>query len=99
MEFEKTEENGILTYHVTGRVDSNTVGELEKEFTRNFDGVEKLVFDFDGLEYISSAGLRVLFGAYKRMMGHGKMTFRNVNEVIREIFRITGVSNYFVIER
>lgn len=98
MEFERLVENGVTIYHVTGRIDSNTAPRLDDELKTGLVGVENLVFDLDGLEYTSSAGLRVLLSAYKTMSKQGKMTFKNVSQAVREIFDITGMSDFFVIE-
>ncbi len=62
------------------------------------DGAETLTLDFSGLDYVSSAGLRVLLAAYKRMAGKGGMKIRNVNEVVREVFEVTGFEDILTIE-
>lgn len=96
MKIEKKLENGRLTLKVEGRLDTNTSPELEGEL--KLDGVTEIVFDFASLEYISSAGLRVLMGAQKAMMvSGGKMSIANPNEMVKSVFDITGMSSIFTI--
>ncbi len=86
----KTAENGTLRIALEGRLDTNTAPQLEAELKTSLSGITELELDFSGLEYISSAGLRVLLAAQKTMSRQGKMTIRNVNETIMEVFEITG---------
>ena len=96
MTIEKKLENGILTYVLGGRLDTNTAPELEAEL--KLEGVKEVVFDFVGLEYISSAGLRVLLSAQKAMMAcGGKMSIANANEMVRGVFQITGLDSVFTL--
>ena len=81
-----------------GRLDTTTAPQLEKELKDDIDGVSELSFDFSKLEYISSAGLRVLLSAQKIMNKQGHMVIRNVNEDIMEIFEVTGFSDILDIE-
>ena len=90
MTIERILEEKTLTITLTGRLDTTTAPKLESELKENISGVEKLVLDFAGLEYLSSAGLRVLLSAQKVMNRQGSMTVKNVNETIMEIFEITG---------
>lgn len=90
MTITKTAENGTLRIALEGRLDTNTAPQLETELKTSLSGVTELELDFSGLEYISSAGLRVLLAAQKTMSRQGKMTIRNVNETIMEVFEITG---------
>ncbi len=98
MEVIKTLEEKKLTLAVQGRVDSVSAPELEAVLNESLEGVEELVFDFSELEYISSAGLRVLLTSYKKMAEQGTMKITNINEVIREIFEVTGFADIFTIE-
>lgn len=98
MEIRKTTNGAELEIAVNGRLDTTTAPKLEAELKQSVDGVEKLVFDFDGLEYLSSAGLRVLLAAQKVMNRQGEMVIRNVNETIAEIFEITGFNDVLTIE-
>lgn len=93
------DKNGAqLSIMLEGRLDTNTAPQLEAELKREIGGVEKLVFDFEKLEYLSSAGLRVLLSAQKVMNKQGKMTVKNVNDEVNEIFEITGFSDFLTIE-
>ena len=87
-----------LTVAITGRLDTTTAPQLEAEFKQNITGVEKLVLDFATLEYLSSAGLRVLLSAQKVMNKQGKMIIKNVNDTINEIFEVTGFIDILTIE-
>ncbi len=98
MEINKTLEEKKLTMAVQGRVDSVSAPELEAALVESLEGVEELVFDFSDLEYISSAGLRVLLTSYKKMAEQGTMKITNINDVIREIFEVTGFADIFTIE-
>ena len=75
-----------------GRLDTNTAPELEDSLSNELDDITELVIDLKDLEYISSAGLRVLLACQKKMMKQGKMTVCNPNDVITEIFEVTGFS-------
>ena len=98
LRIEKTTENNSLTYTLSGRLDTLTAPELELDLNGTLDGVTELVFDLNDLDYLSSAGLRVLLTAQKRMNTQGAMRVRNVNETIREIFDVTGFSDILTIE-
>ena len=87
-----------LEIALEGRLDTMTSPELEKELNERLDGAEELVFDFTNLEYISSAGLRVLLSAHKKMSGKGGMKIRNINEIVREVFEVTGFTDILTIE-
>lgn len=94
MNIEKRLDNGCLTLKVDGRLDTNSSPELEAEL--KLDGVTEIVFDFSGLEYISSAGLRVLMAAHKAMAAcGGRMSVANPNSVVKGVFDITGISDVF----
>ena len=86
-----------LAVELEGRLDTITAPELETELKDSLDGVEKLTLDFSKLEYISSAGLRVLLSTQKRMKAQGEMTVSNVNETIMEIFEVTGFNDILTI--
>lgn len=87
-----------LTINLTGRLDTTTAPQLEAELKASLNGVETLVLDFAGLDYLSSAGLRVLLTAQKQMNKQGSMVVRNVNETINEIFEVTGFCDILTIE-
>ena len=98
MTIEKNLSGTELTVAITGRLDTTTAPQLEAEFKQSITGVEKLVLDFATLEYLSSAGLRVLLAAQKVMNKQGEMIIKNVNETINEIFEVTGFIDILTIE-
>ena len=87
-----------LTIALEGRLDTVTSPSLESELKSSLEGVEKLVMDLAQLQYISSAGLRVLLSAQKIMNAQGCMIVRNASEDVREIFDVTGFSDILSIE-
>ncbi|MBR4961701.1 MAG: STAS domain-containing protein [Clostridia bacterium] len=98
MTIEKILDGTRLTVAIAGRLDTTTAPQLEAELKQSYDGTEKLVLDFAALEYLSSAGLRVLLAAQKVMNKQGEMVIRNVNETINEIFEVTGFVDILTIE-
>lgn len=94
----KTKEDGKVTVTLEGRLDTVTAPDLEKELKGSLDDVTELVMDFEKLDYISSAGLRVLLSAQKVMTRQGGMKVINVNDSIMEIFEVTGFSDILTIE-
>ena len=98
MNIEKVINNKTVTLALSGRLDTTTAPELEVALKDSYAGVEKLVLDFAELEYLSSAGLRVLLGAQKTMNKQGEMVVKNVNDTIDEIFEITGFADVLTIE-
>lgn len=98
MTIESKKDAGRLTFTVAGRLDTSTAPELETTLKTSYDGITELVFDLQKLEYISSAGLRVLLSAQKTMNKQGSMKVTNVCEEIMEIFEITGFTDILTIE-
>ena len=98
MTIEKNLNGTELTITIAGRLDTTTAPQLEAEFKQSITGVEKLVLDFAALEYLSSAGLRVLLAAQKVMNKQGEMIIKNVNDTINEIFEVTGFIDILTIE-
>ena len=94
----KTVEDGKAAFTLKGRLDTITAPELEKELKGSLDGVSELTFDFEGLDYISSAGLRVLLSTQKIMARQGEMKISHVNATIMEIFEVTGFTDILTIE-
>lgn len=93
------EKNGTeLVIALEGRLDTMTAPELEAALKDAFEGVETLVFDLEKLDYISSAGLRVLLSAQKTMNRQGNMKVTHANEIVREIFDVTGFADILRIE-
>ena len=91
-------EGSSLTITLAGRLDTTTAPQLEAELKRSADGINLLVFDFSALDYISSAGLRILLNMQKQMNKQGTMIIRHVNNVIADIFDITGLADILTIE-
>ncbi len=98
MTINKTQENEKLTIAIEGRLDTTTAPQLEAELKSSIDGVKELVFDIKDLEYISSAGLRVLLTAQKTMNKQGSMKVTGANEAVMEIFEVTGFVDILNIE-
>ena len=80
-----------------GRLDTMTAPELERELNQDLGTVENLTMDFSKLDYISSAGLRVLLSTHKAMSGKGGMKITNVNEIVQEVFDVTGFADILTI--
>ena len=98
MTINKNLEGSTLTVALEGRLDTTTAPELEKELKSALNGVTELVFDFSKLDYISSAGLRVLLSAQKQMSKQGGMKVTKVNEMVMEVFEVTGFTDILTIE-
>ena len=98
MTIEKNLNGTELAVTVAGRLDTTTAPLLEDEIKQNLGGIEKLILDFAALEYLSSAGLRVLLAAQKIMNKQGEMVIRNVNATIIEIFEVTGFIDILTVE-
>ena len=98
MEIIKNMQDQCASFSLVGRLDTITAPELERELKDVLPDARELVLDFAGLEYISSAGLRVLLSAQKIMAKQGEMRLVNVNETIMEIFEVTGFSEILTIQ-
>ena len=98
MEIRKEKKDSTLSMAIEGRIDTTTAPQLETELKANLDGVTELRLDFGQVEYISSAGLRVLLSAQKLMNRQGKMVLTHVSESVMEIFEVTGFSDILTIE-
>ncbi len=94
----KSVQNGKAEFALDGRLDTVTAPELEAEFKSSLDEVKELTLNFEKLDYISSAGLRVLLSAQKVMNKQGSMKITHVNEMIMEIFEVTGFSEILTVE-
>ena len=97
MTITKTLDGTSLNMAIEGRLDTTTAPRLEEELKGAIGGVTSLTLDFASLDYISSAGLRVLLSAQKTMNKQGSMTIVNVSDVIMEIFEVTGFSDILTI--
>ena len=98
MTIEKKINNDAVTLIVSGRLDTQTAPELEKELDSVLADIKELTFDFANLEYVSSAGLRVILKAQKAMNAQGSMKLTGVNDSIMEVFDITGFLDILTIE-
>ncbi|MBQ7520855.1 MAG: STAS domain-containing protein [Clostridia bacterium] len=93
------QQNGTeLILALEGRLDTVTSPQLEAELKASLDGADSLILDFSHLDYISSAGLRVLLSAHKAMAPKGGMKVNHVNEIVREVFDVTGFSDILTVE-
>ncbi|MEE0409518.1 MAG: STAS domain-containing protein [Clostridia bacterium] len=82
----------LVTLEITGRLDTTTAPNLESVINELPEDTKELIFDMSGVEYISSAGIRVLLGAYKKMnTNHGIMRIEKANDMVREVFEMTGL--------
>ena len=98
MTIEKKLDGSKMTVAIKGRLDTTTAPQLEAELRSGLDGITDLVFDFTSLEYISSAGLRVLLSTQKTMNRQGTMVVRNVNADVMEVLEVTGFVDILTIE-
>ena len=98
MNISKTKDASTLTIALEGRLDTTTAPQLEGELTTALDNVEELIFDMTALDYISSAGLRVLLSAQKRMNKQGSMVVRHSKPEIMDIFDVTGFTDILTLE-
>ena len=98
MTISKTQNGSVLEIALEGRLDTMTAPELETELKGSMDSAESLVLDLSKLEYISSAGLRVLLSAHKVMACKGGMKVTGVNEIVQEVFDVTGFADILTIE-
>ena len=98
LNIEKKAEGNNLNLILTGRVDTTTAPDLEKAVNENIEGVENLTFDFKDLEYISSAGLRVLLASQKIMNKQGNMVVKDASEDVKEIFEVTVIADILTLE-
>ena len=98
MNITKNLDGNTLEIVLEGRLDTNTAPELEEELKASLDGITELVFNISDLDYISSAGLRVLLSAQKTMNRQGTMKITGVSDTIMEIFEVTGFTDILTIE-
>jgi len=98
LKINKTADAGKVNISLEGRLDTVTSPELDAELKEILEGTTELTLDFAGLEYVSSAGLRVLLAAQKTMMNQGTLKIVNVNDVVMEIVEVTGFTDILKIE-
>ena len=99
MTIDKKMNGTALEIALEGRLDTMTAPELEAELNQSMSSAESLKLDFSKLDYISSAGLRVLLSAHKAMSAKGGMKLTNVNEIVQEVFEVTGFADILDIEK
>ena len=98
MTINKNQNQKALTIALEGRLDTMTAPELEKPFKEPLDGADTLIMDLSKLDYVSSAGLRVLLSAHKQMSQKGGMKVTHLNEIVQEVLNVTGFSDILTIE-
>lgn len=98
MTISKQQNGKALTLALEGRLDTVTAPELEKELRASIAAIDTLTLDFAKLDYISSAGLRVLLSAHKEMSAKGGLKIQHVNEIVQEVFEVTGFGDILTIE-
>ena len=97
MKIEKNLEGNTLIITLEGRLDLNSAPELEKQL-ESLENIQNLIFDFEKLEYISSAGIRIILAVQNIMNKQGSMIIRNINDDVKEVFEITGLIGELNIE-
>ena len=98
MTITKKQNGSTLELAVAGRLDTMTAPELEAALSKDMGGAEELILDFSKLDYISSAGLRVLLSAHKAMLPKEGMKVIHVNDIVQEVFVVTGFADILTIE-
>ena len=98
MDIKKQKDGTKLTVAISGRIDTATAPEAEAFINENLDGVQNLILDFKEVNYVSSAGLRVLLSLYKKMAAKDGMKLINVNEAVRDVFEVTGFDEILTFE-
>lgn len=99
MNIKKKKDGSTLTVKISGRIDTATAPEVDKCINQNLDGVTSLILDFEDVNYVSSAGLRVLLSLHKKMMANGEMKLINVNSEVCDVFEVTGFDEILTFER
>ena len=98
LDIKKQQDNKTLTVSLIGDLDTITSPNLEASLSESLEGIEHLVFDFSELNYISSAGLRVILATQETMNKQGKMVIRNISDEIKKIFEVVGFIKFINIE-
>ena len=98
MTITKKQNGSTLELAVAGRLDTMTAPELEAALSKDMGGAEELILDFSKLDYISSAGLRFLLSAHKAMLPKEGMKVIHVNDIVQEVFEVTGFADILTIE-
>ena len=98
MIIKKKQENNKMVIELDGRLDTNTAPKLEEEISNMIDNIENLQINMENLQYIASAGLRVLLSLHKKITKKGTMVIVGANETIMEVFKVTGFSDILTIK-
>ena len=98
MKIQKDRKDQELTVTLNGRLDTTTAPMLEQELLQSWNDISTLILDLKELDYISSAGLRVILAAQKQMLKQGSMILRNLSDNVREVFEMTGFADIMTIE-
>ena len=98
MTIQKTIEGSAMTLGIEGRLETTTAPSLEEVIRNELEGITEITFDFSQLEYISSAGLRVILAAQKIMNNQGSMRVTGANDIVMEVFELTGFADIITIE-
>ena len=99
MNIKKKKTGSTLTVSVNGRIDTATAPEFDADVTQNLDGITNLILDFKDVNYVSSAGLRVLLSLQKKMMAAGEMKLIHVNEAVSDVFEVTRFDEILTFEK
>ena len=98
MKIEKSREGSTLNLTIDDRLDTKSAPELEAVFNAELSGIDNICIDFSKVEYVSSAGLRALLNGYRMLEGRGCVTVRNANEIVKEVFEVTGMNSVLNVE-
>ncbi len=99
MNIKKKKDGSTATFAISGRIDTATAPEVDEFVNKNLDGVQNLILDFKEVNYVSSAGLRVLLSLQKKMMVKGEMKLINVNDAVSDVFEVTGFDEILTFEK
>lgn len=99
MNIKKKKDGNTATFAISGRIDTATAPEVDEFVNKNLDGVQNLILDFKEVNYVSSAGLRVLLSLQKKMMVKGEMKLINVNDAVSDVFEVTGFDEILTFEK
>ena len=99
MNIKKKKDGNTAIFAISGRIDTATAPEVDVFVNKNLDGVQNLILDFKEVNYVSSAGLRVLLSLQKKMMVKGEMKLINVNDAVSDVFEVTGFDEILTFEK
>ena len=99
MNIKKKKSGSTLTVIISGRIDTTTAPEVDSSINASLDGVQSLILDFTGVNYVSSAGLRVLLALQQKMMSRDGMKLVGVNDDVNDVFEVTGFDEILTYEK